>query len=171
VSKSVKQAISHHLTTAKSSRLHCLRACRRSNRSILLWRRPIRKSFRSPFLISIDLPAPVARNIDTVAPPITVSHSRAPGPATVPATIARIVAVNKLINLFILTPAASATLCGGYVGRADSRNKLTNTRTILRLRFIQPHNTSTNPDCNPVRREYITTSMPGGLNREQRGFG
>jgi hypothetical protein len=73
--------------------------------------------------ISIDLPTPVARSIDAVAPPIPVSHSRAPGPATVPTTIARIVTVNKLAELFVLTTTAPTTLCGRYCRQRRQRRQ------------------------------------------------
>jgi hypothetical protein len=92
--------------------------------------------------ISIDSPTPVARNKDTVAPPIPMSDSGAPGPATVPATIARIVAVNKLINLFILTPAASATLCGRYGWQGRQQKQTHQHQDYLAIAFNQTHNTS-----------------------------
>jgi len=103
---------SAHLTTRNLRVSTAYVRAGRSNRSILFGVR-IRKSFRSPFLFRSTSRAGGRGNIDTLPHRYGVPLG-APGPATVPATIARIVAVNKLINLFILTPAASATLCGGY---------------------------------------------------------
>jgi hypothetical protein len=102
--------------------------------------------------IAINPPMPVARNINAIAPPIPVSDSGAPGAATVPATIARIVAVNKLINFFILTPATSATLCGRYRRQGRQQKQTHQHQDYLAITFHQPHNTSINPNCNPVRR-------------------
>jgi len=98
-----------------------------------------------------------------------VSYSGALGHATVPTTIARVVTIDELVELFIL--ATSATLCGGYRRQGRQQKQTQQHQDYLAITFHQPHNTSNNPNCNPVRREYITTSMPGDLNREQRVFG
>lgn len=99
--------------------------------------------------IAIDSPSPIARTIDSVPPPIPVSHSGAPGPATVPSTIARIVAIDELVELLIL--ATSATLCGRYRRQGRQQKQAHQHQDYLAFAFHQPHKTSINPNGNLLR--------------------
>jgi len=102
--------------------------------------------------VAIDAPMPISRNVNAIAAAIPVSHSRSFGPAAVPATIARIVTVNKLVQLFVLTTAAPATL-RERCGRQGREQKQTHqNQDHLAILFHQSHNTSINQTSRFVLR-------------------
>jgi hypothetical protein len=89
--------------------------------------------------IAIDSPTPVTRNIDAVAPPIPSSDSRAPGPATVPTTIARIVTINELAELFILAAPSTTTLRGSHHRQGRQQKQTQQNQDHLAIAFHQLH--------------------------------
>jgi len=115
--------------------------------------------------IAIDSPVSVTGNENAIASaysttpeeiiviPNPPSNSRASRPATVPATIARIVTINKLAEFLILTAAAPTTLGGRYRRQGRQQKQTHQHQDYLAIAFHQTHKTSINPNCNTVRRE------------------
>jgi len=115
--------------------------------------------------IAIDSPVSVTGNENAIASaysttleeiiviPNPPSNSRTSRPATVPATIARIVTVNEFAELFILTAPSTTTLRGSHRGQGRQQKQTQQHQDHLAIAFHQLHKTSINPNCNTVRRE------------------
>jgi hypothetical protein len=97
--------------------------------------------------VSIHAPAPIARYVDTVAAVDPVSHSGGSRSAAVPTSISSIVAINELIQLFVLAASSTTTLARSHCRQDCQQKQAYQNQSYLAIAFHRLHNVSRNPIC------------------------
>jgi hypothetical protein len=92
--------------------------------------------------ISIDAPLPITRHVDTVATVDPVSYSGGSRSAAVPTTVARVVTVDKLAQLFVLAAASTTTLSRSHCRQDGQQQQTHQNQDHLAIDFHRLHNAS-----------------------------